>query len=254
MTDSVAARAELSAYYSAFQADDALITIVPSFDSSSPLPLLSSAPVGPFQAGMPTVVPLWMAMLLHMRSLCSISPPAWLATSNLSEILAHEKKEQFLWKDAERLPRNYYEIAKQLTGRRGVVFADDDAGGGSSQSHVLSLLVQDLLEVRVDKLRQQLPTVLANHAAQQSKRLDENDDDVQNMEEDDLMMTIDGIGSQELALLRPFIQQALNDRAFLLASAAASDKNKTDENDEKPATTAEPSASRPRVSLRRYRR
>jgi hypothetical protein len=270
MADSAASscRSELSAYCSAFQADDTLITILPAFDSAVPLTLISTAPVGPFQAGMPTAVPLWIAMLFHQRCLCAISPPAWLTASNLSEILAYEKAHESMWADMGRLPVQYYEIARRLTGRRGIVFPDDassrhavSGGGSSSQSQVLALLVQDILEVRVDKLRQQLPAVLVKQ--QQLKSLD--DENFKNPS--DLMLEINGIGSQELALLRPFIQQALSDRAFLLAPAKleikrtdkvpipSSSKATTDAKSSSVATEVDTTeTSRPRVPLRRFRR
>ena len=218
--------------------------------------------------------------MLHQRSLCSIVPPAWLTASNLAEIVAFEKNETRLWDDADRLPRDYYEIAKRLTGRKGISFTDScyaagaaaasagagaaSAGGASaggdtitttgssttSQSQVISLLVQDLLEVRVDKLRQQLPALLLQH---------------QESDETDLIVNINGIGSQELALLRPFIQQALNDRAFLLAprkdknnkEAPGMNETENDENrTEEAASTAAAATTttKKRVPLRRFRR
>ena len=230
---------ELAVYNSAFSADDSLVTIVPTFESSCELPLLSFGPVGPFQAGMPTTVPLWMALLLYERSLCTISPPAWLNARNLAEIVAFEKKHDRLFDDTNRLPTHYYEIAKRLTARRGIVYDTDN-------NQALALLVQDLLDVRVDKLRQQLPAILAG--------LNDNANAA-------LTLSINGIASQELALLRQFIQQALNDRAFLMDSKK---KEKEDIDNEVPSQIPETkdnvsaqeskTTTKTRVPLRRFRR
>lgn len=239
---------ELSAFHSSFRADDTLIAIVPSFDSNEPLPLLSSVAVGPFQAGIPTPVPLWMALLLHQRSLCTISPPEWLNAANLSQIIAYEQKlHDTLFDDATRLPKDYYELANRLTGRRGISFADDNA-------QVLALLVQDLLDIRVDKLRQQLPAIL--------EKMDTAER---------LILNVNGIGTQELAIFRPFFQQALNDRSFLLKGAKETKKTTaqehlqgakqslggtaTDTASEDTDNAGEAAAApRPRVALRRFRR
>jgi hypothetical protein len=231
---------ELSSFHAAFQADDTLITILPSFNSSESLPLLSSVAAGPFQAGMPTSVPLWMALLLHQRSLCTISPPEWLGAINLSEVIDFEKNNNGLFHDEERLPRHYYEIANRLTGRRGIVFQTNGAST-ESQAQVLSLLIQDLFQLRIDKLRQQLPAILLEHQQQ------ENRDKI------NLTMTIDGISTQELALFRPFIQQALNDRSFLLETTTASKTQPTNKEQLDSAKASVGSTSLPTRPLRRFR-
>ena len=221
---------EMASFHSAFQADDSLITILPSFDSTEPLPLLSSLPAGPFQAGLPSQVPVWMALLLHQRSLCTISPPEWLTQANLSEIITFEKQNQVLFDDAERLPRHYYELANRLTGRKGIVFESN------STAQVLSLLVQDLFELRLDKLRQQLPSILENNSAEQ------------------LILTINGISTQELAIFRPFVQQALNDRDFLMNIHEPKQNKGQDELLQGAKEAMEQPKARPRQQLRRFRR
>lgn len=205
----------LSSLYSAFQADDYLIDIVPFFDWNGRIPLLScSRPIGPFKAGLATAVPLWLALLFHQRSLGSIVIPSWLTVENLSSIIDHERRDSSLWKcqddrsmsssslsqsnqnDRLRLPRHYYEIAKRLTK----VLQEPGVQQQDFQNvKAIPLLVQDLLELRVDKLRQQFQALILTS----------------NPTETNLLVSVDGIGSQELAILQAFVTQALNDRHYL---------------------------------------
>lgn len=213
----------LSCFYAAFEADDSLIAIVPAYDFDGRLPLLSSASVGPFKAGVVCNVPLWVALFLHQRSLCTISPPEWLSAENLAQIIEFERTEQTLWTDSDRLPTHYYEIAKRLTAR-GVI---------SDKS--VQLLVQDLLEVRIDKLRQQFSQLLSETASKNS-----------------LVVSVNGIGSQETAILKPFVVQALNDLNWLNASGEDKEERAVS-GVAVSATTAKSPALRSRIAIRRFR-
>ena len=175
----------MSSFCAAFRADDTLIGILPSFNHDDTLSILSSVPVGPFQAGMATTVPLWMAVLLQQRSLAVIVPPAWWTTENFAAIIAHEKSSDELYPTGDRLPVEYYEVSKRITST---------TRNPPEHAEAMKLLVQDLFEIRVDKLRQRFQKFLA-----ESKDTDES-------------ILLNGIGSQELALLQPFVQQALADR------------------------------------------
>ena len=224
-----ASRDANACFYAAFAADDASTDIVPSF-THGPIQLLSAGKLGPFQAGIVTPVPLWLALTLHQRSLCTISLPVWLTADNIAEIIAHEKKTNELFSDHNRLPVQYYEIAKRLTA----VVTDK----------AVPLLVQDLLSIRTDKLRQQFQQLLAASA-----------------NTTDLLVAVNGIASQELALLRPLVQQALNDQSYLLQGhAAAVDTNGSGSEKGGAAASAKAVGSgdapavRARVPLRRFRR
>ena len=219
----------LYSFHASFQADDTLVTILPHFDLPDACPLLSSCPIGPFTAGMPTQVPLWTALQFHKKSLCQLDLPEWLSVDNLTDILAQEKNQATLFHDPQRLPKHYYELATKLLPT------------ATQQKSVLQLLVQDLLDLRLDKLRQQLPQILENPDAPPQ-----------------LLLDVQGIGSQELALFRPFIQQALNDRAFLFQQSTAKTKlgpgPTTRDTSESSSAPEESTSARPRVSLRRFRR
>jgi hypothetical protein len=230
----------MTSLYPAFQADDTLVEIIPAFDLHGKIPVHSSVPSGPFKAGMAAVVPLWMAIFLHQRSLATICPPVWWTTANLSAIIAFEQKDPSLFPtdNAKRLPANYFEISKRLTSTSKAVVENHLA---------LALLVQDLLDIRLDKLRQQFVTLLKEG------------------ETSDVMVAVTGIGTQELALLRGFVTQSLADQYFMAKEAPTKESSSTKTAAEKGATSATANADaikpgdaaaarRPKLSLRRFRK
>jgi GINS complex subunit 2 len=173
-------------HQASFCADNTLITIVPSFHYSSNVPLLScptKGTVGPFVAGMPVQVPLWMARLFHQRQLAQIHLPEWLSsTTKLVEILQEEKASSSL---TNVLDFYYYETARALA----VVTPK------STQ-----IVLADLVQVRLDKLRQTFHEV--------SKGELQNDDELSKLD-------ITGICSVELQTIGPFLQRAFSDYGFL---------------------------------------
>lgn len=151
---------ELSCYLSAFQADDTPISIIPAFNNQKELPLLTTSTTTStfMKAGIECTVPLWMAVYLSQKSLCTISLPDWLCKENLVKILEYERKEGTLWNNndgttsdstdsiettstSRSLPFHYYEIAMRLTSQR--------EGGGVVTDPSVQLLIQDILEVRL---------------------------------------------------------------------------------------------------------
>lgn len=230
-------RDDLASFQSAFDADDAWIDIVPSFDSTSSatatLPRWQSSlpTLGPFRAGIPTRVPYWWASALRARSLCRVTPPAWWNATRLARIIRYEQTHGPLWPDATQLPRNYYELSRRLPTLLG-------NNSGEEDDPSIRLLVEDLYQIRVDKLRHQFQDLLANRAG----------DDV-----DDVVLTVTGIGTQELTLLRAFVTQALNDRTTLGRAVSHAGAERPAENPEAADDTA-PAAVRARFPVRRFRR
>ena len=186
----------MSAFNAAFGADYTLIDIVPSFTIDDGSPILATIPVGPVQAGITTTVPLWMAVLLQQRSYAVIVPPPWWTTENFAAIIAHEKSSDEFYPISERLPVAYYEISKRITSTRNP----------PEHAEAMKLLVQDLLDIRVDKLRQRFQKFV-------SESTDTNDP-----------VRLNEIGSQESALLMPFIKQALLDRYAMDEKEVTEDK------------------------------
>jgi hypothetical protein len=235
---------------SAFRADDSLVEIIPQFTLAQPLLLHScSKAVGPWQAGIPTTVPLWLACHLQIKRLCTLPTPTWLSVTNLAHILSFERKESILWRDASRLPHDYYQIAQRM-----------------SLEPAVQLLVKDLWQVRMDKLRQQFQDLLRQ---QQEPTLAGGDDYENNADvpPPPLVVEITGMGSAEIALLQKTVQRALRDQDKLRHAArrtavdkvASSDpptvSSPTTEKDYQDETVGvtPPSATHARVPLRRFR-
>jgi GINS complex subunit 2 len=71
-----------------FLAERSLISIIPNFDLST-LHLICGD-FGPFRAGMPMQVPIWVAVNLRQRSKCRILPPDWLNVEALENLKKQE--------------------------------------------------------------------------------------------------------------------------------------------------------------------
>lgn len=71
-----------------FFAERQIINIIPKFTSNNVLHLISGD-IGPFRAGLPVVVPLWIGVNLRQRQKCRIVSPEWM---NIERLL--EKKEE----------------------------------------------------------------------------------------------------------------------------------------------------------------
>ena len=65
-----------------FLAEKETITIIPNF--SHDIVYLIGGDVGPFNAGLPVDVPLWMAINLKQRQKCRVQPPDWMDVGKFS--------------------------------------------------------------------------------------------------------------------------------------------------------------------------
>jgi GINS complex subunit 2 len=75
-----------------FLAERELISITPNFDLG--VLHLISGDFGPFKAGLPAEVPLWVAINLRQRRKCRIMAPDWLNVEMLELIKEREKDEK----------------------------------------------------------------------------------------------------------------------------------------------------------------
>lgn len=73
-----------------FIGEKSIVGVVPNF-SFEPLHLISGS-IGPFRAGMPTYVPLWLAIHLRKQHKCRIVPPNWMNLEVLEELKEQEKQ------------------------------------------------------------------------------------------------------------------------------------------------------------------
>jgi len=72
-----------------FLAEKETVSIIPNF--SHGIVHLIGGDVGPFRAGLPVEVPIWMALNLRQRQKCRIVPPDWLEAEKLAAIKEEEK-------------------------------------------------------------------------------------------------------------------------------------------------------------------
>lgn len=73
-----------------FIGENSVIGIIPNF-SFEPIHLISGS-IGPFRAGLPVHVPLWLAVHLRKQQKCRIVPPEWMEIEQLEDIKEAEKR------------------------------------------------------------------------------------------------------------------------------------------------------------------
>lgn len=72
-----------------FLGEKELVTIVPNF-SFDPIHLISGS-VGPFRAGLPVKVPIWLAINLKQQQKCRIISQEWMDVDSLNDRKEEEK-------------------------------------------------------------------------------------------------------------------------------------------------------------------
>ncbi|KAH8419493.1 hypothetical protein KR222_011339 [Zaprionus bogoriensis] len=122
-----------------FIGEKCMISIVPNF-SNEPLHLVYGS-VGPFRAGFPVFVPLWLAAHLRKQQKCRIVPPEWMEMETLEEIKEEEKRSKFFTK----MPCEHYMVVAQLI----MSTAPDDV----PRCEELRTVIKDIFDIRESKLR-----------------------------------------------------------------------------------------------------
>jgi len=202
---------------SSFCAENIMVTIVPSFNFSGSFPLLSctqKANVGPFTAGMPVDVPLWIAKALYRRNFAQIEVPEWLSVPVLTSILKEERESSLL---SKKLPYHYYEIARALDC---CLLSNKNPTGRATK-----VVLQDLAEVRSDKLRMHFHELSRSDLVHPPTGYDDVDEDGNYLMDGEFkdgrgpselpIISVTGICSYELNRVGPFLQRAFSDYGFL---------------------------------------
>ncbi|XP_047361935.1 probable DNA replication complex GINS protein PSF2 isoform X3 [Vespa velutina] len=91
-----------------FLAERKLVTIVPNF-SFGAIHLISGT-IGPFRAGLPAKVPIWLAVNLKQQQRCRIVNPEWMEAESLEEVAETEKLSKLFTK----MPSSHYMDEAQL--------------------------------------------------------------------------------------------------------------------------------------------
>lgn len=76
-----------------FFGEKRLVSIVPNFNLD--VIHLISGPVGPFRAGLPVKVPIWLAMCLKQKQKCRIVNQEWMDPEGLNERKEMEKMSKY---------------------------------------------------------------------------------------------------------------------------------------------------------------
>jgi GINS complex protein len=233
---------------------------------------------GPIKAGIPCALPLWLAVALNEKSLAKISKPRWMETDNLVKILQEERASGTLVVASSsssssassnhqlQLPFYYYEISQRLSKLANVGWNRPE----------IRLLVEDIAQVRIDKLRHTFQKSLAGLSSDAAVSL-RNKQLSSSSSSDaspalskarllpDTFADVTGICAMELAVLGPFFVQALNDVQKMEGNNKKQQHGKANHDDPQPSSardtndrTSSSSSSPPppprrRDRLRRFR-
>ncbi|XP_043282683.1 probable DNA replication complex GINS protein PSF2 [Venturia canescens] len=158
-----------------FMGDKDPISILPLFNLDE-VHLISGS-LGPFRAGIPIKVPIWMAFHLRQLEKCRIVAPEWMDVDNLNEILANEK----LSKNLTQMPSNHYmNTAHMLLNM---------AANDFSRAEEIRTAVKDIWDMRMAKLRTSIDAFFKS---------------------DLLHAQLDNVTSMELNSIRPLLPHALD--------------------------------------------
>lgn len=80
-----------------FIAEKTNIQVIPNFNHTNVIHLISGD-VGPFRAGLPILVPLWMAVNLKQRQKCRILTPEWMDVEKLEQKKEEEKDSKYYFR------------------------------------------------------------------------------------------------------------------------------------------------------------
>ncbi|XP_075240514.1 DNA replication complex GINS protein PSF2-like [Convolutriloba macropyga] len=123
-----------------FLAEDSLITVVPKLNQEQLFLIVGD--FGPFVAGLPCEVPLWLAVHLSKKRLCEIRPPAWLTTEKLAEWKQQEVDSPEVFHPM--LSPIYMEVSHLLL---------TNALDSIPHADQVRTLVKDIWDIRTSKLR-----------------------------------------------------------------------------------------------------
>lgn len=122
-----------------FLAEDELIEIVPNFNHEQNLKLIKGD-FGPFIPGVPTKVPLWMALNLFRQQKCKISLPQWITDM---DILIKEQSES---EGLIKIPSDHWREVIKLLESHNVHMPHDHNALIESREAILKKSIGSLLD------------------------------------------------------------------------------------------------------------
>ncbi|KAM3961304.1 DNA replication complex GINS protein PSF2-like protein [Aphomia sociella] len=129
-----------------FIGENRIISIIPNFSYDKIY--LICGEFGPFRAGLPLNVPLWLAIMLKQKQKCRVVPPEWMEVDKLENIKEEEKRSRFFTK----MPNPHYMVeAKLILGAAG-----DDIPNSSE----IKTIIKDIWDIRMSKLRTSMDALM----------------------------------------------------------------------------------------------
>ncbi|PZC84741.1 hypothetical protein B5X24_HaOG204289 [Helicoverpa armigera] len=129
-----------------FIGENRIISVIPNFSYDKVY--LICGEFGPFRAGLPLNVPLWLAMMLKQKQKCRIVPPDWMELDTLENIKEEEKRSRFFTK----MPNEHYMVeAKLILGA-----ASEDVPNAAE----IKTIIKDIWDIRMSKLRTSMDALM----------------------------------------------------------------------------------------------
>jgi len=177
-----------------FLAEKELVEIVPKFTLDAMF--LMDGKLGPFSAGLPARVPLWVALDLRRRERCTLVAPHWMNTHTLEMLKKEERENAFFTK----MPNEHYMAMATVIFRS----CSQDVPDADKVKN----LIKDIWDNRISKLRTAVLTFIETEAS---------------------FAKVDNLTQMEMATVRPFFPHALEQihRIRMSARAAASTADST---------------------------
>ncbi|XP_028407964.1 DNA replication complex GINS protein PSF2-like [Dendronephthya gigantea] len=169
------------------------VKILPNFKEGRIF--LISGDIGPFEPGLSTSVPLWMAVNLKQRKKCRIIPPDWMNTDQLEQRKDDEKEREYF---TEMPSKSYLEVASLLlkSARDDIPHADE-----------VQTLIKDIWEIRMAKLRKSINIMV---------------------QEKETHARLDNLTEMEINTIRPFLTSALDHMHLLRVNVASNPRTGAD--------------------------
>ncbi|XP_063822311.1 probable DNA replication complex GINS protein PSF2 [Ostrinia nubilalis] len=129
-----------------FLGENRIVSVIPNFSYDKIY--LICGEFGPFRAGLPLNVPLWLGIMLKQKQKCRIVPPEWMELDALENIKEEEKRSRFFTK----MPNEHYMVeAKLILG----VAAED-----IPNSSEIKTVIKDIWDIRMSKLRTSMDALM----------------------------------------------------------------------------------------------
>mmetsp|Transcript_29228 Transcript_29228/g.35602 ORF Transcript_29228/g.35602 Transcript_29228/m.35602 type:complete len:366 (-) Transcript_29228:77-1174(-) len=200
-----------------FLAGDTSLQILPHFNLEG-IPLLLIPPkqslnsdtnsqktLGPFQAGIPITVPLYIATLMRRRQLCHLICPPWLTVPILTRVLAHETDVTQSTFSPE-LPTQYREIARTILAAVGNSTHSDSTE--IPEAAKLKILLEDLECVRLDKIRRNIHKLSSDIMVQSADNTgDEDGEELSGKFRPLPIIDVTGMGTLEMHTMKGFLRE-----------------------------------------------